>query len=133
MRYDENREQPKSRRQVWEFVYQASAVAGAAEKLAKYHRGRAAWWETESKKAEAQLKKKGFEYQEEIHTMGKDVRIVGDPELAKRVAQCGQKVRDHADKEDQYTTWARALRTGAKRGKSQELTLTIEDVLFFGL
>lgn len=133
MRYGEDRPEPTSRRQGWEFVYQASAVAAAAEKLARHHRDRIAWWQAESQKAEALLKKKGFEYREHIHTLGKDVEIVGDPGLAKRVTQCKQKIGEHGEKEDHFASWARALRGAAKRGKAQELTLTIEDVLFFGL
>jgi hypothetical protein len=65
--------------------------------------------------------------------MGADLEIVGDPELAKRVSTCKQKIREHSESEELYSTWLRALKAVTKRGKSQELTLTIADILFFGL
>lgn len=132
MAADESK-QPTSKRQTWEFVYQASTVAQAAERRAKHHGARLAWWEAERKKSEEDLKKKGFEYRQRRYTGGEEIEIVGDPELAKRAADCKQKIRGHAEHRDSYAAWVRALKTVAKRGKSRELTLTIEDVLFFGL
>ena len=61
------------------------------------------------------------------------VEIVGDPELAKRVSTSKQNIREHREKERLYSTWVRALKAVTKRGKAQELKLTIEDILFFGL
>jgi hypothetical protein len=133
MSYDEDRAEGTSMRADWEFIYTAEEVAAAAECKMKHHSDRAAWWEGESKKAEEDLKSKGFEYRERERSMGADLEIVGDPELAKRVSTCKQKMREHRESEEQYSTWVRALKAVTKRGKSQELTLTIADILFFGL
>lgn len=133
MRYGTDNEKSASMREAWEFVYPAVEVAEAAERMVKYHEERAVWWEGESKKAEVDLKKKGFEYRERERSMGADIEIVGDPELAKRVNISKQKIREHMESKELYSTWDRALKAITKRGKTQELTLTIEDILFFGL
>ena len=133
MSYDKDREEGTSLRADWEFIYPAEEVAAAAESKMKHHSDRAAWWDGEAKKAEEALKSKGFEYRERERSMGADLEIVGDPELARRVATCKQKIREHSESEELYSTWLRALKAVTKRGKSQELTLTIADILFFGL
>lgn len=133
MNYDEDHDEGTSMRAEWEFIYTAEEVAEAAERKVKYHGDRAAWWEGESKKAEEELKQKGFEYRSRERSMGADIEIVGDPELAKRVSTSKQKIREHREKEELFSTWVRALKAVTKHGKSQELTLTIADILFFGL
>ena len=134
MRFDtDDDDRSTSLRQTWEFIYQVSEVAEAATRIAQYHAERTAWWETEGNTAEDYLNNKGFEYRERRHSLGEDVEIIGDPELAKRVSECKQKVREHKEQEKLYNTWVRALETVAERGKSHELKLTIDDIVFFGL
>jgi hypothetical protein len=133
MRYNDEKEKVHGLRQEWDFVYQAAEVCEAAERQVQHHVARIAWWEGEGKTAEEELKKKGFEYRERYDSVGTGVQIVGDPELATRVASCQQKIREHKASEKQYSTWARALKNLPQRGGSQELKLKIDDILFFGL
>jgi hypothetical protein len=72
----------------WEFQYPVERVLGAARNQAKHRKDRLAWWQQELDQSEARLKEKGFEYRKQRHSSGEEVRVVGDPELARRVAEC---------------------------------------------
>ncbi len=121
------------RRQIWAFRYKPSEVLAAAKERVKHHIDRGEWWTSEYNKAEELLKKKGFEYREHRSSYEPQIQIVGDPELAQRVAHCRQKVAEHREKQRLYETWVRALKAKTERQPGEELELTINDVVFFGL
>jgi hypothetical protein len=121
------------RRQIWVFRYKPSEVLAAAKERVKHHVQRGAWWIEEHNKAEDKLKKKGFEYRERESSYESHIQIIGDPELAQRVAECRKKVTEHREKQQLYETWVRALKTKRERQPGEELELTISDVVFFGL
>lgn len=133
MGYDDDDDKIMNLRASWTFSYKPAEVLDAAEKMAKHHGERIKWWQQEVVKAEDALKEKGFEYRERHNTMGSDIQIVGDPELARRVTECKDKIRRHTDEEMIYKTWIRALGGKAKRQPDSQLELKITDVLFFGL
>jgi hypothetical protein len=117
----------------WVFRYKPVEVLAAAERLAKHHAERHQWWDKERQAAEAELKKKGFEYRERATSVGQDFQIVGDPELIRRLNQCKQKSHDHQEAQRLYEIWARALKARAERQPGEELELKINDIVFFGL
>ncbi len=121
------------RRQVWTFKYKPTEVLAAAKDRVKHHIERGGFWTKERDKAEEQLKKKGFEYRERETSYEAHIQIVGDPELAQRVAECRRKVAEHREKQQLYDTWVRALKAKTERQPGEELELTINDVVFFGL
>jgi hypothetical protein len=123
----------RDRRERWVFRYKPAEVLAAAKKGVRHHIERREWWEREGALAEAQLKKKGFEYRERRTSYENQVQIVGDPELAQRVAECRQKVGEHREKQKLYETWARALKAKNEREGAEDLELAISDIVFFGL
>ena len=123
----------RDRRQVWVFRYKPSEVLAASKERVKHHIQRGKWWTAEHDKAEDQLKKKGFEYRERQSSYEPRIQIVGDPELAKRVAECREKIAEHREMEKLFETWVRALEAKTERQPGEELELTINDVVFFGL
>jgi hypothetical protein len=122
------------RRQIWIFRYKPAEVLAATKERVKHHTERGEWWTSEYNKAEEQLKKKGFEYRERQGSyVEPQIQIVGDPELAQRVAHCRQKIAEHREKQRLYETWVRTLKAKTERQPGEELELTINDVVFFGL
>jgi hypothetical protein len=121
------------RREIWVFRYKPSEVLAAAKDRVKHHIARGKFWMEEHEKAEEQLKKKGFEYRERPTSYEPQVQIVGDPELAQRVAECRRKIAEHRQKQELYETWVRALKAKVDRQPGEELELTINDIVFFGL
>lgn len=121
------------RRKVWVFRYKPAEVLAAAQERVRHHTERGEWWTSEYRRAEEQLKEKGFEYRERQGSYESQIQIVGDPELARRVGNCRQKVAEHREKQTLYETWVRALKAKTDRQPGEELELTINDVVFFGL
>lgn len=122
------------RREIWGFRYKPAEVLAAAKDRVRHHTERGKWWTDEYNKAEDQLKKKGFEYRERQYSSHEpQIQIVGDPELAQRVAECRAKIAEHRQKQGLYETWVRALKAKTERQPGEELDLTINDVVFFGL
>ena len=126
-------EDERSLRDDWEFRYRPSEVLAAAQKRLTYHAGRLNWWQKQMSQAEKQLKRKGFEYREERHTMGSNLVIVGDPQLAKRTTDCKRKMKEHRQNVSLFETWVRVLRGKVKREPKNDLALKINDVVFFRL
>lgn len=120
-------------RETWDFHYKTAKVLEAAEKRAAHHKARYTWWKKELADAEKKLKDKGFEYRQQRRSLGDDLVIVGDPQLAARAAECGRKMEEHLDKRSAYESWVRALAGKAKAEPDGELVLKIEDVVYFGL
>ena len=110
-----------------------STISTSLLSAIEHHSGRRKWWESEYSKAEDQLKEKGFEYRKRQDTYEPGLQIVGDPELAQRAAECRQKVAEHRERNELYETWIRALAARTERQSEEELELTINDVVFFGL
>ncbi len=133
MTYYDDKKEPDSLRQQWEFNYTVQTLADAAKKRMEYHDQRRQWWETESDQAEAALKAKGFEYRERQLTGGSDINIVGDPELAKRVHQCKQKIKEHNLSAYEYQTWMHALGAKYKMQPDATFPLKFDDVAYFDL
>jgi hypothetical protein len=121
------------RRESWVFRYKPSEVLEAARSRVKHHVARGKFWMEEHQKAEEKLKKKGFEYRERPTSYEPQVQIVGDPELAQRVTECRRKISEHRQKQELYETWVRALKAKVDRQPGEELELTINDIVFFGL
>jgi len=117
-------------RNQWAFDYSVGRVLNAARKQLQHQRDRIAWWQQEMDQAEAKLKEKGFEYRRHRHSLGEEVSIVGDPGLAKRVAECEDKIESHRLEAIVYEHWVRALET---RGTEDVLSLRIDDIVYFGL
>ena len=126
-------EEEKSLRDQWEFRYRPAEVLGAAQKMLVHHQERLIWWEKEMDKAENDLKEKGFEYRQEHRSMGSDLVIVGDPQLAKRVSDCKNMIKEHQKRINLYETWVRALQGKAEREPKTDLVLKIDDIVFFGM
>jgi hypothetical protein len=129
----ETEKQVTDRREIWVFRYKPSEVLAAAKDRVKHHIARGKFWMEEHQKAEEQLKKKGFEYRERPTSREPEVQIVGDPELAQRVAHCRRKIAEHRQEQELYETWVRALKAKVDRQPGEELELTINDIVFFGL
>jgi hypothetical protein len=130
----ENKEQViRDRRDIWIFRYKPAELLAAANKKVTHHVQRGEWWTAEHTKAEEQLREKGFEYRERQTSLQSEIQIVGDPELAQRVAHCRRKIADHREEQRIFETWARALKTKTERQPGEELELTIQDLVFFGL
>ena len=123
----------RDRRDVWIFRYKPAELLAAANRKLTHHVQRGEWWAAEHNKAEEQLREKGFEYRERQTSHESQIQIVGDPELAQRVAQCRRKIAEHREEQKVYETWARALKTKTERQPGEELELTINDLVFFGL
>jgi hypothetical protein len=121
------------RREVWAFRYKPAEVLAAAQERVTHHTNRGKWWTSEYNKAEEQLKEKGFEYRERESSYERGIQIVGDPDLSQQVAHCRQKIAEHREKQTLYETWVRALKAKTERQPGEELELTINDVVFFGL
>ncbi len=128
-----NDQETSDRRQIWVFRYKPTEVLAAAKERVKHHIQRGKWWTENYRQAEDKLKKKGFEYREREYSNEPRIQIVGDPELAQRVAECRVKMAEHREKQELYETWVRALKTKTERQPGEELELTINDVVFFGL
>ncbi len=131
--YGDNDETKVSLRDSWEFKYMPTEVLKAVEIKIKHHKDRLDWWTSEQKQAEIKLKEKGFDYRKNHRSGGSDVVIVGDPELAKRNADCSSKMREHQKQIKMYDSWERALAIKVKREPDIPLTLWMKDILFFGL
>ena len=130
----ESTDQPVTdRREIWVFRYRPAEVLAAAKERVKHHIDRGKFWTDEYNKAEEQLKKKGFEYRERQTSYEPQVQIVGDPELAQRVGECRRKMAEHREKQKLYETWVRALKAKTERQPGEDLELTLNDVVFFGL
>jgi hypothetical protein len=121
------------RRQFWTFQYKPVEVQTAAKDKVTHHTERGDFWTQEYAKAEKQLKEKGFEYRERQSSYETQVQIVGDPELAQRVTDCRRKIAEHREMQKLYETWVKALKAKTERQPGEELALTINDVVFFGL
>ena len=121
------------RRQTWIFHYKPVEVLAAVKEKVTHHAERGDFWTKEYAKAETQLKEKGFEYRERQSSYETQVQIVGDPELAQRVTDCRRKIAEHREMQKLYETWAKALETKTERQPGEDLELSINDVVFFGL
>ena len=102
-------EDKTSRRATWVFRYKPSEVLAAAEAKVEHHTKRGEFWAEEHDKAEEELKEKGFEYRERFSSHEPHVQIVGDPELADRVAECRNKIKEHRKMRELSETWVRAV------------------------
>ena len=131
--YGNNDEAKVSLRGSWDFKYTPTEVLKAVEVKIKHHNDRLDWWTSEQKQAETKLKEKGFDYRKNRHSGGSDVVIVGDPELAKRNADCSSKMREHQRQIKMYNAWVRALTIKVQREPDIPLTLWMNDIVFFGL
>lgn len=120
-------------RTTWDFTYATADVLAAAEQRVMHHKSRRDWWEQEMKAAEMKLKEKGFEYREEQQSLGAQVVIVGDPQLANRASHCRRKIDEHQRNAERYESWVRALAGREKRDRGSTLVLKIDDIDFFGL
>jgi hypothetical protein len=128
-----NDEQAGPVRESWEFVYRTTEVWAAAQERVAHHTARGSWWKSQLDQAEAALKEKGFEYRKSERSFDDSLVIIGDPQLATRAKECQSSITRHREKQQDYTAWVRALEGKARREPDSELTLRIEDVVFFGL
>ena len=76
---------------------------------------------------------KGFEYRERRNSLGEELVVVGDPELANRVKECRNSVNRHKEKKHYFETWNRVLGSQLKRDPQSTLLLKYDDIKFFGL
>ena len=83
--------------------------------------------------AEAGLVDKGFEYRERRNSLGEELVVVGDPELANRVKQCQRSVSRHKENKQLFETWSRVLGSQVKQDSKATLLMKYDDVKFFGL
>ena len=83
--------------------------------------------------AEAGLVDKGFEYRERRNSLGEELVVVGDPELAKRVSECRNSIQRHKERKQEYETWQRVLDAQKRHDDTAELPLKYADVEYFGL
>ncbi len=130
---DDGDSNSKNLRKTWVFCYKPGEVLEAARKKLQYHKDRVNHWLAQAVEAEQKLKDKGFEYRHRENTLGRDLQIIGDPQLAEHLTHCRRKVKDHKLKQDVFECWERALAGKAERQPGEELELKIGDVLFFGL
>ena len=131
--YTESKEQNLKNREKWEFKFTVKEVTDALGKRIEHHNSRLAWWENEMDQAEAGLVDKGFEYRERRNSLGEELVVVGDPELANRVKECRNSVNRHKEKKHYFETWNRVLGSQLKRDPQSTLLLKYDDIKFFGL
>lgn len=121
-------------RETWEFPYSPQALKEASEKRLEYHQQRLEWWENEREEAEGKLKDKGFEYREQQRsTLAKELVVVADPDLLKRVKECSDKVTQHERRIREYEAWIRAFTVKMEKEPGTDIPLKIKDILHFGL
>ena len=126
-------EQSLSNREQWEFTFTARQVVAALDKKIEHHVSRLGWWENEMEQAEAGLVDKGFEYRPRRNSLGEELVVVGDPELANRFKQCKSSVIRHKENKQFFETWNRVLGSRVKQDSEATLLLKYDDVKFFGL
>jgi hypothetical protein len=113
-------------RHQWEFKYLALDVLRAAESEMHYHEAREEHWATERLVAEDSLREEGIEMIHHEVTGGTQVNVQLDPEKAKWLNTCQQKLREHHQKVTEFSAWVHIL-----GGRTEELSLHHDDVLFF--
>ena len=88
----------------WEFQFTVAEVMTGVTKKIDHHSTRQAWWENELEQAEASEGRR-----ERRNSVGEELVVVGDPELANRVKECSKSIRRHTDRRQDYETWHRVL------------------------
>ena len=131
--YKESNESNLKNREKWEFTFTVKELTNALQNRVEHHNSRLAWWENEMEQAEAGLVDKGFEYRERRNSMGEELVVVGDPELANRVKECRNSINRHKGQKKYYETWNRVLGSQLKRDPQAALRLKYDDIEFFGL
>ena len=133
MSWLESTDKEQTNRERWQFKFTVGEVlVGVAQKI-EHHTCRLAWWENEMDQAEAGLVDKGFEYRERRNSLGEELVVVGDPELAKRVSECRNSIQRHKERKQEYETWQRVLDAQKRHDDTAELPLKYADVENFGL
>jgi len=114
----------------WRFQYPVKLIAKAAQERVAYHSDRVQWWENQRDEAEKAIKNTGIQVRQHQFTGGKDVEIVIDPTLAKRLAECNDKVEGHRTSRESFECWERIL---TRSGNLETLDLDVDDVRHFHL
>ena len=117
-------------RKDWTFRIKADIVGEAATKKSAYHRGRALFWKIELESVQDRIKSSGVTMEEQGVTGG--VRIVAkiDSTMANRANECGEKMKDHQTKAEEYEAFAMALRL---LNSGETVELDVADITYFGL
>jgi hypothetical protein len=118
-------------RNEWVFDYTTEEVRNAADRKVAYHRERLEAWEAEHQLVMDRVKESGLDIRARDVTGGKRHELVLDPELAKRLDECENKIAGHQRKRDEYELWFKVLNEADDLGES--MALHHDDVVYFGL
>lgn len=123
-------------REKWAFAYTGQTLAEAAKTKIAYHTERLDWWKTKKDEVTATIRSDGIEVDEKIALdytnpkardwdRGGEILVRND--LRKQLAECFQKLAEHANSIEEYGAWLQALTANP----SQSFELDIQDWLFF--
>ena len=119
------------KRNEWEFPYRAKALAVAATRKKAHHALRLAWWLKKQDGVMLEIKDKGIEIHEGVAAQYSTSRI--DPsvgvrvDLARDLAECSSKIREHRTKAEEYSGWAQVFAAAGDKA----FRLHADDWLFF--
>jgi hypothetical protein len=126
-----------NKRNDWTFTYKVNQVVDAANAKINLHQGRLNYW-TEQHDIAKQEVKDSTEVRE--YDMGytlvsnklstSNLQPVCDVEKTRRYAHCIGKMQEHMDKIAEFKGFFAAL---SAQDQDSELSLTVNDVLYFGL
>lgn len=123
-------------REKWSFTYSGQTLAEAAKAKIAYHTDRLDWWKVKKNEVTATIRSDGIEIDEKIALdysnpkardwdRGGEILVRND--LRKQLAECFQKLSDHANSIEEYSAWLQALTANP----TQSFELDIQDWLFF--
>ena len=97
----------------WKFAYKASDVCVAATKKLEFHQGRFAWWTDKRKDVIETVKREGLEIDESQSNFSSNYnrgdQIVVRNDLSRDLNECGERIRHHRAKIEDYAGWVQVL------------------------
>ena len=112
------------------FQFKAAEISAAACEEAAYHSSRITWWESEQELAIKLAREAGIEIREHEITGGKNVEVVVDVSITKRLSQCATKIANHQSAADRFTIEAAAY---GSQPEALVYELDPDDVVYFRL
>jgi hypothetical protein len=118
------------KRERWTVKISGAKLSECCTERMGYHRERVAFWEKALATAEQSLRSDGIQLKHFEVTGGRRTEAQLDPSLAKRVAECEQRLKSNRDAVNRFAAYRALLAAG---GPNAEYELNADDVLYFNL
>lgn len=121
-------------RNEWKFDYATGVLLDAASAKHAHHASRLQWWEQRKEEVMNEVRSKGLEVSEDLASLYATSAAAGGPRITvkddyqRKLNECHQKIKEHAQKVREYAGWEAVLES---RPADERRDLHADDWLFF--